>query len=109
MAERLLRATRQAGGRVVHVAHKGAPGSVFDRSQARGAIVGALAPLAGEAIVEKPRPNAFSGTALAALAGPPGSALIFAGFMTHNCVSSSVRAGKDLDYAMTVAADDCAN
>ncbi len=107
-AERLLATMRQAGGRVVHVAHKGAPGGLFDRSQARGAIVAALAPLAGEAVVEKPRPNALSGTDLAALAGPPGAALIFAGFMTHNCVSSSVRAGKDLGYAMTVAGDACA-
>ena len=107
-AERLLRAMRRAGGRVVHVAHKGAPGGLFDRSQARGAIVGVLAPLVGEAVVEKPRPNAFSGTELAAHAGPPGAALIFAGFMTHNCVPSSVRAGKDLGYAMTVAADACA-
>jgi len=107
-AERLLRAMRQAGGRIVHVAHKGAPGGMFDRSQARGAIIDALAPVAGEDIVEKSRPNAFSGTGLAALVGPPGAAAIFAGFMTHNCVSSSVRAGKDLGYAMTVAADACA-
>jgi nicotinamidase-related amidase len=107
-AERLLQATRRADGRVVHVAHKGAAGGLFDRSQRRGAIVDALAPIAGEAIVEKPRPNAFSGTELAALAGPSGAALIFAGFMTHNCVSSSVRAGKDLDYAMSIAADACA-
>jgi nicotinamidase-related amidase len=107
-AERLLQAMRRVGGRVVHVAHKGAPGGLFDRSQRRGAIVAALAPLAGEAVVEKPRPNAFSGTDLAALAGPPGAALIFAGFMTHNCVSSSVRAGRDLGYTMTVAADACA-
>jgi nicotinamidase-related amidase len=107
-AERLLQATRRAGGRVVHVAHKGGPGGLFDRSQAGGAIVAALAPVAGEAIVEKPRANAFSGTELAALTGPPGAPLIFAGFMTHNCVSSSVRAGRDLGYMMTVAADACA-
>ncbi len=107
-AERLLRATRQAGGRVVHVAHKGELGGLFDRSQAGGAIVDALAPVVGEAVVEKPRANAFSGTDLAERAGPPGAALIFAGFMTHNCVSSSVRAGRDLGYAMTVAADACA-
>ena len=107
-AERLLRAMRRAGGRVVHVAHKGEPGGLFDRSQAGGAIVAALAPVASEAIVEKPRANAFSGTELAALAGPPGAALIFAGFMTHNCVSSSVRAGRDLGYTMTIAADACA-
>jgi nicotinamidase-related amidase len=104
----LLDAMRQAGGRVVHVAHKGAPGGAFDRSQPRGAIVEALAPRPGEQVVEKPRPNAFSDTNLAALVGPPDRPLIFAGFMTHNCVSSSVRAGKDLGYAMSVAADACA-
>jgi nicotinamidase-related amidase len=107
-AERLLRATREAGGRVIHVAHNGAPGGLFDRSKAGGAIVAALAPLAGEPVVEEPRANAFSGTELAGLAGPPGALLIFAGFMTHNCVSSSVRAGRDLGYAMTVARDACA-
>lgn len=107
-AARLLQAARRAGGRVIHVAHKGAPGGAFDRSQPRGAIVEALAPLAGEPIVEKVRPNAFSDTGLADLVGPPRAALVFAGFMTHNCVSSSVRAAKDLGYAMTVAADACA-
>ena len=107
-AARLLAAARQAGARVIHVAHKGAPGGAFDRAQPRGAIVAALAPRAGEPIVEKPRPNAFSDTELGTLVGPPGAPLIFAGFMTHNCVSSSVRAGKDLGYAMSVAADACA-
>lgn len=107
-AERLLAATRTAGGRVIHVAHKGAPGGRFDRGGHGGAIIAALAPLSGEAVVEKPRPNAFSGTELATLTGPAGAALIFAGFMTHNCVSSTVRAGRDLGYAMTVAADACA-
>jgi nicotinamidase-related amidase len=107
-AERLLSAIRRAGGRVIHVAHKGASGGPFDRSQRRGAIVEALAPIAAEPVVEKPRPNAFSDTDLAALAGSAGATLIFAGFMTHNCVSSSVRAGKDLGYAMTVAGDACA-
>ena len=107
-AERLLQATRRAGGRAIHVAHKGAPGGLFDRAAHGGAIVDALAPIAGEAVAEKPRPNAFSGTELSALAGPAGAALIFAGFMTHNCVSSTVRAGRDLGYAMTVAADACA-
>jgi len=107
-AARLLAAARAAGGRIVHVVHEGAPGGLFDRSQRRGAIIEALAPLAGEAIVTKRRANAFSGTGLAALAGEAGAALIVAGFMTHNCVSSSVRAGRDLGYAATVAADACA-
>jgi len=107
-AERLLASTRRAGGRVIHVAHRGSPGGRFDRAQNGGAIISALAPIAGEFVVEKPRPNAFSGTELAGLTGAAGAALIFAGFMTHNCVSSTVRAGRDFGYAMTVAADACA-
>jgi len=107
-AERLLHSARRAGGRVIHVAQQGAAGGLFDRAKVGGAIVDALAPIAGEPVVEKPRPNAFSDTALAALVGPAGAALLFAGFMTHNCVSSTVRAGRDLGYAMTVAADACA-
>jgi len=107
-AERLLSAARRAGGRVIHVAHRGAPGGPFDRTARGGAIIDALAPIDGETVVEKLRPNAFSDTGLAALAGPAGAALLFAGFMTHNCVSSTVRAGRDLGYAMTVAADACA-
>ena len=64
-AERLLASARRTGGRVIHVAHRGAPGGRFDRSQNGGAIISALAPIAGELVVEKPRPNAFSGTELA--------------------------------------------
>jgi nicotinamidase-related amidase len=107
-AAELLGAARAAGARIVHVAHRGAPGGLFDRAARRGAFIDALTPLDGESVVEKPRPNAFSGTDLAALVGPPGSALIVAGFMTHNCVSSTVRAALDLGLAVTLAGDACA-
>jgi nicotinamidase-related amidase len=103
----LLQAVRAAGGTVIHVAHKGAPGGPFDRAASRGAIVDPLAPRAGEAVVEKPRPNAFSGTGLADLVGPERK-LIIAGFMTHNCVSSTARAAFDLGHEITIAADACA-
>ena len=89
-------------------AHKGGKGSLFDREAHRGAIVDAVAPVAGEAVVEKPRPNSFSGTNLQELVGPPGPTLIFAGFMTHMCVSSTARAALDLGYAAAIAADACA-
>ncbi|WEX76232.1 isochorismatase family protein [Sinorhizobium numidicum] len=112
-ARALLAAARRAGTRIVHVAHKGAPGSFFDRAAERGAFIDTLAPLPTEAIVEKPRPNAFSGTALADLVGPPGAKIagakiIIAGFMTHNCVSSTARAALDLGYEITIAGDACA-
>ena len=107
-ASELLQAARTAGARIVHVAHKGAPGGLFDRVQWRGDFIEGLKPAEGEAIVEKTFASAFAGTDLQALIGGAGSAVVFAGFMTHNCVSSTVRAGIERGYAMTVAADACA-
>ncbi len=107
-AAALLDAARRAGARIVHVAHKGAPGGLFDRAQWRGDFIAALKPGEGEPIVEKTLASAFAGTNLESLLPGPGSAVVFAGFMTHNCVSSTVRAGIERGYAMTVAADACA-
>jgi nicotinamidase-related amidase len=104
----LLARARKAGAKVVHVAHKGGKGGLFDREAHRGAIVDAVAPLAGETVVEKPRPNSFSGTTLAEAVGAPGAPLIMAGFMTHMCVSSTARAALDLGYQTVIAADACA-
>src|SRR3979490_2887947 len=41
---------REAGTRIFHIAQKGRPGGLFDRSAERGAIVSALAPLPGEPV-----------------------------------------------------------
>lgn len=46
----LLARARKAGARIIHVAHKGGTGSLFDREAHRGAIVDAVAPLEGEAV-----------------------------------------------------------
>jgi nicotinamidase-related amidase len=104
----LLAATRRVGAPVVHVVHRGRPGGLFDRSRQRGEIVEALAPRAGEPVVEKTLPNGFAGTDLASCIGVAGTRIIVAGFMTHNCVSSTVRAALDLGYAITLAGDACA-
>ncbi|PKU24061.1 cysteine hydrolase family protein [Telmatospirillum siberiense] len=107
-AERLLTAARRAGSRIIHVAHRGQPGGLFDRDHARGAFIERLAPLESEAVVEKTRPNGFSDTGLALRVGTAGAKLVIAGFMTHNCVSSTTRAALDLGYDITIAADACA-
>src|SRR3546814_13436280 len=60
----LLDRAREAGTPVVHVRHKGQPGSLFDLDQARGAIHPAVAPREGELVIDKGLPNAFAGTAL---------------------------------------------
>jgi len=105
----LLAAVRASGGRVVHVAHAGRAGGPFDRDAPRGAIVEALAPIAGEAVVEKRVVSGFVGTDLAGRLGDLAARpLIVAGFMTHNCVSSTVREASDNGATVLVAADACA-
>jgi len=109
-AKRLLAAVREAGAPVLHVAHRGREGSLFDRAARRGAFIDWLGPEAGETVIEKPLPNAFAQTGLeTALAATGRRKLIVAGFMTHMCVSSTVRAALDFGYMSTVAADACAS
>jgi nicotinamidase-related amidase len=108
-ASGLLEAARAAGAPVIHVAHAGRPGGLFDRGAERGAIVPALTPRAGETVVEKGLPNAFAGTDLAAVLEAAGRRdVILAGFMTHMCVSSTARAAVDHGYRVTIDAPSCA-
>ncbi len=99
----LLARARRAGSPIVHVVHKGRPGGLFDLDDSRGQIANECVPVDGEMRVEKGLPNAFAGTELDNLLKDTGrSKLIVAGFMTHMCVSSTVRAGLDLGYASSV-------
>jgi nicotinamidase-related amidase len=94
-AARLLARARNAGAKIFHVAHRGRPGSLFDRSAMRGAIVPAVAPLADELVIEKELPNAFAGTDLKARLDASGHRnIVLAGFMTHMCISSTARAAR---------------
>ena len=108
-AARTLEFARANALPVVHVQHRGRAGTLFDPAAPAFEIADAVAPAAGEARIEKALPNAFAGTGLdAALAASGRRQLIFGGFMTHMCVSSTVRAGVDLGYGCTVIADACA-
>jgi nicotinamidase-related amidase len=102
---RLLERARSAGTPIVHIAHKGAPGGAFDRTAANGQITDAAAPIGEEMVIEKPLPNAFAKTNLADALDEIGrKELIVCGFMTHMCISSTVRAALDLGYRNTVVA-----
>ena len=106
---RLLKAARAAGRPIFHVQHKGRPGGLFDPESSNFEICAQAAPQEGEAVVEKGLPNAFAGTSLDRLLKDAGSKqIIVCGFMTHMCVSSTVRAALDLGYASTVVASACA-
>ncbi len=107
-AARLLAAAREARAPVFHVAHRGRPGSLFDRTGERGQIVAPLAPITGEPVVEKGLPNAFAKTDLEArLAAAGRTNIIVVGFMTHMCVSSTARAALDIGLRVTIAASAC--
>lgn len=105
-AARLTALARKAGVPVFHIVHHGKPGGpLFDPEGPLSAIVPPLAPLDGETVVVKRLPNSFAGTGLDALLRATGrTELIIAGFQTHGCVSSTVRAGLDLGWRMTVVA-----
>jgi nicotinamidase-related amidase len=103
---RLLAAARSAGAPVIHVVHRGRAGALFDPLGTMFQIHPKAGPAAGEKIIEKELPNAFAKTALhLALQGTERKSLVVAGFMTHMCVSATVRAALDHGWRTTVAAD----
>lgn len=100
----LLELARQNGTPVVHIVHRARPGSVlFDPAGSFVKIIPQLAPQAGEPVIVKSLPNAFAGTALEKRLAQLGKKnLVVAGFMTHMCLSATVRAALDLGYRTTV-------
>lgn len=103
---RLLDLARRQGVPVFYVVHHGpAGGPLFNPEGPGSAIIPAVAPRAGEAVVVKGVPNAFARTDLHARISATGrTELIVAGFMTHMCISTTVRAAFDLGYRATVVA-----
>ena len=102
----LLKAGRAAGSPVIHVQHKGRAGGLFDPESDAFKLAPQAASQAGELIVEKALPNAFAQTNLQDELTKTGrKQLIVAGFQTHMCVSSTVRAALDLGYRTTVVHD----
>ena len=103
---RLLEMARRHGTPVFHIVHHGAVGGpVFNPQGLGSAIIPAVAPKAGEAVVTKGLPNSFAGTDLHARIQATGrKELIIAGFMTHMCISATTRAALDLGYRNTVVA-----
>ncbi len=103
----LLDKARKAAAPIIHVRHKGSPaGKAFNPTLSGFEIVKQLTPRDGEAIIDKGLPNAFAGTELAKQLQASGRKnLIVGGFMTHMCVSATVRSATDHGFMSTVAAD----
>ncbi len=104
-----LERARSVGVPVLHVVHHGKAGSLFDPDGPYAAILPEAAPLASEPIVAKHMPSAFTGTPLESLLRDlKVTTPVFAGFMTHMCVSSAARAAVELGFRPWVVGDACA-
>lgn len=104
--ERLLELARRHAAPVFHVVHHGRPGArLFDPASPTAQIIKGLEAVPGEEVIAKSLPNGFAGTDLHDRIQATGRReLIVAGFATHMCVSSTVRAALDLGYKTTVVA-----
>ncbi|MFM9876696.1 MAG: cysteine hydrolase family protein [Rhodoglobus sp.] len=110
-AAAVLEHFRASGEPVIHVFHVwDAPEATFFRPGTRGVrIHPAVAPAAGEGLVQKGNPNSFLDTSLEADLRALGvDEVVVAGMMTSVCVDSSTRAAADLGFEVTVIGDACA-
>jgi len=110
-ARALLDAHRGAGLPVFHLQH------VWDEPAATFMVPGtpgveihaAVAPIAGEPVIQKAYPNGFRETGLERQLRAAGvDRLAVCGMMTAMCVDATVRAAADLGFAVEVAHDACA-
>ncbi|HXS53624.1 MAG TPA: cysteine hydrolase family protein [Usitatibacter sp.] len=96
---------------VIHVQHVSVrPGATFFLPDTDGVkIHESVAPLAGEAVIEKHFPNSFRETPLLDHLRKHGiDKLAIAGMMTHMCIDTTTRAAADLGFGCTLAHDACA-
>ncbi|MBV8665940.1 MAG: cysteine hydrolase [Burkholderiaceae bacterium] len=106
---KLLTAWRAGGAPIVHVRHMSrTPGSPFWPGQAGAEFQEALQPLAGEHVVEKNVPDAFTHTGLERWLHVRGiTDLVIAGVSTNNSVEATARSAGNLGFRTTVVADAC--
>lgn len=105
-ARKLLLKARAVGTPVIHVVQHNSPGSkLFDPSGPYAEIVPHLTAIEGETIIIKPLPNSFARTTLfEAIKATGRNKLIIAGYMTHMCVSTTVRSAIEYGFDSTVVA-----
>ena len=106
----LLAAARSAGTPIIHVVTLAPAGAgMFETGSPLAEIFAELTPLPNEVVVLKMLPDSFAGTDLAdhlKRFGRP--TLIVSGFMTHMCVSTTVRSAMHQGYRCALVANACA-
>lgn len=104
-AAELLRRFREAGRPVIHIMHDAGEGTPYDVGAPIGQIADVVAPVDGETVIIKRFPSAFEQTELDWELKKHGvDNVVYGGFMTHMCVSSTARSAFNKGYANTVVA-----
>jgi len=103
---RLIARSRAAGAPVAYVQHCG-PGDAIDQPGAPGwEIHPAVAPVEGDAVIQKSHPDAFQDTNLQRELESRGiKRLIITGIQTEYCVDTTCRRAYSLGYGVTLVKD----
>ncbi len=105
---KVLDVARARGVPVIHVQHQAPAGSgaPFDPQGQGYAFAAPAIPVPGEGVVQKTKPSSFHETDLLERFRATGrSTMIFAGFMTHMCVSTTARVAFHLGIPAFVVGD----
>lgn len=104
--KRVLEKARKVGTPIIHIVQHGRPGGpICDPTGPFVEICEPVEPIPGETVIIKNFPSSFAGTTLNEELTKLGRKnLIVIGYMTHMCVSTTVRAALDYGYQVTVVA-----
>ncbi|HUG63313.1 MAG TPA: isochorismatase family cysteine hydrolase [Methylomirabilota bacterium] len=99
-------AKRERGDPVLRIGDPGPMGRVLVRGEPGADILPALAPLAGEIVIDKPGKGAFYATDLTDVLARLGSThLVFAGVTTEVCVQTTMREANDRGFLNLLVED----
>ena len=110
-AAKLLHLFREKSWPTFHIQHiSNYKGATFFLPDTRGAELNpAIAPLAGETVIQKHFPNSFRETALLdELKAAAVKQVVICGAMSHMCIDATTRAAADLGFACILVHDACA-
>ncbi|WP_426954078.1 cysteine hydrolase family protein [Muricoccus radiodurans] len=100
----------QRGAPRLRIGDPGPMGRILIRGEPGHDIIPALAPIAGEPVIDKPGKGAFYGTELEAILRHRGiEALILTGVTTEVCVHTTLREANDRGFRCLVLSDACAS
>jgi nicotinamidase-related amidase len=102
----LIARARAASVPVIYVQHCGAKGEIGEPGSPAWEIHPAIAPAAGEPVVQKRHPDAFQETTLRELLESKGiKRLVLAGMQTEYCVDTTCRRAYSLGYDVVLVED----